>query len=162
MKKIHILFLCLLFLGACKDRLIEIKEPTLPLETQTGARTFGCFVDGKLYVPKGGSSPGRHAISTNIQFDILNLKTDNGSDGINISTSGLNGTGDYSIASNNGFANYIIGSNNYESTVGTLTITKYDKISRIISGRFFFSAKDPKTGKTVNVTEGRFDVTFTN
>ena len=28
--------------------------PQLPPETQTGANTFGCLVNGKVWLPKGG------------------------------------------------------------------------------------------------------------
>jgi hypothetical protein len=48
------------------------------------------------------------------------------------------------------------------STQGKLTITKYDKINRIISGRFFFTGKDAVTGKIVNITDGRFDIKYTD
>lgn len=44
------------------------------------------------------------------------------------------------------------------SYVGKLTITRCDNINHIYSGTFFFTAIDPNTGKTVNVTDGRFDV----
>lgn len=158
-----LLALCFLLCAGMKcKKEVTIYVPKLPAETQTGAKTFGCLVDGKIYVPQGGSSPSRHAISTSIQFAILNLKTDNGVDGINLSTAYLNDIGDYDLALNSSHANYTIGSNNYICTQGTLTITRYDKVNRIISGRFFFTAKDDATGKTVNITDGRFDVTFTN
>jgi hypothetical protein len=29
-------------------------KPTLPAITQTGANTFGCYIDGKLLVPRDG------------------------------------------------------------------------------------------------------------
>jgi hypothetical protein len=35
------------FFAAC-----EKEKPHLPPETQTGANTFGCYINGKLFVPK--------------------------------------------------------------------------------------------------------------
>lgn len=43
-----------------------------------------------------------------------------------------------------------------------LTITNYDVTKNIVSGRFYFTPKNDKTGKTVSITDGRFDVQFTN
>ena len=46
----HILFLCLMFFCiACEEN--ESVDPTLmPEATTTGANTFGCLVDGWVYV----------------------------------------------------------------------------------------------------------------
>ena len=41
---------------------------------------------------------------------------------------------------------------------GEFTITKLDMETQIISGTFWFDVKDPKTGETRKVREGRFDV----
>ena len=41
---------------------------------------------------------------------------------------------------------------------GEFTITKLDLQNQIISGTFWFDVKDPKTGETRKVREGRFDV----
>jgi hypothetical protein len=51
MKKILLPLFFLFFLGCSKD---ENNDPLagLPPETQTGANTFGCLIDGKLYLPR--------------------------------------------------------------------------------------------------------------
>jgi hypothetical protein len=51
MKKILLPLLFLFLLGCNKD---ENNDPLagLPPETQTGANTFGCLIDGKLYLPR--------------------------------------------------------------------------------------------------------------
>jgi hypothetical protein len=51
MKKILLPLLFLFILGCSKD---ENNDPLagLPPETQTGANTFGCLIDGKLYLPR--------------------------------------------------------------------------------------------------------------
>jgi hypothetical protein len=41
---------------------------------------------------------------------------------------------------------------------GKVRFTRIDTVNRIVSGTFEFSAIDNNTGKTINVTDGRFDV----
>lgn len=41
---------------------------------------------------------------------------------------------------------------------GEFTITKLDLEKQIIAGTFWFDVKDPKTGETRKVRDGRFDV----
>jgi len=41
---------------------------------------------------------------------------------------------------------------------GEMTITKLDMENQIISGTFWFDVRDPKTGETREVRDGRFDV----
>ena len=49
MKQPFILVLFLMLLGCSSD---SNPEDGLPKETQTGANTFGCLIDGKLYKPR--------------------------------------------------------------------------------------------------------------
>jgi hypothetical protein len=55
MKKILLPLFFLFFLGCSKD---ENNDPFagLPPETQTGANTFGCLIDGKLFLPRNGNN----------------------------------------------------------------------------------------------------------
>ena len=47
----------ILFTTQCKKD--KNKEPELPPETNTGAMTFGCKVNGKVFVPQDGNGkPG--------------------------------------------------------------------------------------------------------
>ena len=144
----------------CKKYFPEPGPEILPAETQTGARTFGCLVDGKVWLPKGNFPYS--SLSTTIQYDILNLKTTRGNEGINIGIGNMISTGDYVFPMNKNHIEYYIAGVGYEAVQGTLTITRYDKINKILSGRFNFIGKDSTTSKTVSVTDGRFDVTFTN
>ena len=41
---------------------------------------------------------------------------------------------------------------------GKIQFSRIDTLNRIVSGRFEFSAIDNNTAKTINVTDGRFDV----
>ena len=43
---------------------------------------------------------------------------------------------------------------------GTLVVTRFDTISRVVSGTFEFTARQAGTGTVVRVTEGRFDCTL--
>lgn len=43
---------------------------------------------------------------------------------------------------------------------GKIHFTRIDTLNRIVSGTFEFRAIDKNTGKTINVTDGRFDVTI--
>jgi hypothetical protein len=41
---------------------------------------------------------------------------------------------------------------------GSVEITRADPTNLILSGRFSFTGFDISTGKTINVTDGRFDI----
>ena len=59
MKKIITVILLSTLLGAsCKKTNTPSPTDQLPPTTQTGANTFGCLVNGKVYVPKGSSGTG--------------------------------------------------------------------------------------------------------
>ena len=53
MKNTLILVLFLLLIGCSSD---SNPEDGLPLETKTGANTFGCLIDGKLLLPRSGNN----------------------------------------------------------------------------------------------------------
>jgi len=58
LKKVNNLILLLIVLSlsmtSCKSDDEDVFTPTLPPITQTGANTFGCYIDGKLLVPRDG------------------------------------------------------------------------------------------------------------
>ena len=54
----------------------------------------------------------------------------------------------------------ISGDENYMTTTtytGSVEVTRADSVNRIVSGRFSFTAVS-STGKTIKVTDGRFDL----
>ena len=57
MKKQILLFLATLLLFSCSKEEATTNDPTLslPPETQTGANTFGCYINGKLVIPRDGT-----------------------------------------------------------------------------------------------------------
>jgi len=75
MKKILILILALVTIAitittisGCKKEPITCDKPVdcLPPATQTAARTFGCLVDGEVFLPK--ETAGRTAFTIHYQF----------------------------------------------------------------------------------------------
>ncbi len=144
----------------CKKYSPDPGPETLPAETQTGARTFGCLVDGKVWLPI--SKFPYSSLSTTIQYNILNLSSTRRNEFISIAVRNMTDVGNYDLKLNNSHASYTIEDTFYECRQGLLIITKYDKTNKILSGRFSFIGQDSISKKTVSVTDGRFDVTFTN
>lgn len=159
--KFYTLYLLLAFLFTtgmqCKKTSETIKEDNLPAETQTGKGSFGCLVNGKVWLPKGKFPYA--GLTASIQFGGLNLIASQSNEGINVGIGNLNIEGDYQLSGQN--AEYSVGTNFYKSVEGKLTITKYDKVNQIISGRFNFKVKD-LNGQTIDISDGRFDLKYTN
>lgn len=151
------------------------KQYSLPAETQTGAGTFGCKLNGKVWVPKGSdgysgqntqrgySYNGCHFILSSTNYDndplstfVIGFDSACAQVGVPIKLAGgLKGQGGaryftigYSSTDNTEF-----GTN--DSITGELLFTKYSP--PITSGTFWFNAIDT-AGKIIRVTEGRFDV----
>jgi hypothetical protein len=166
----------------CKKKKNE--EPQLPPETTTGAMTFGCKVNGKVFVPKDGRGrPGLYCQYVNLGTGpgggwYLNIPATNWvpnpPEGINIETDsllveeGLSYEFKYDEAANSkikgtAFSGYGNGINGYiktNSDTGTLRIIKFDKINRIIAGTFSYSATDLSNRTKIYITEGRFDIRY--
>jgi hypothetical protein len=169
-----ILILCTVFLGS------SCKKDKLTKETQTGANTFSCKVDGTTYIAQiqgvsfSGAKPitvsnySGGSIPNNGWFEISTIDSrldESVAKLISIRLGYLQSNGKYllgSVASNFGVyelnysqaPNYVTNGNN----TGEVNITRCDTINRIYSGTFFFTAIDANTGKVVSVTDGRFDV----
>lgn len=166
------------FFITCKKDKPAIDQ--LPPATQTGAGTFGCIVNGKVFKPKGDIFSGpilscanqyinggyyfqltaiSKGSSTNYSIGIFadSLKIEN-----NVSYTlktknkreGIYGL--YSISEIQGLINYMTD----DRYIGELKITKLDEINRTVSGTFWFDAVDTNGGK-VEVREGRFDMPYT-
>ena len=156
---------------------------TLPLETQTGAGTFGCLVNAKPFkgtyatsargdwqattrlaisssMNLGGQSTAQQ-ISLNIllggslqnaqTFTLISAATPfpTFTPGTNQAIAG--------VASTNSNLCYYSGNN---IKTGQVTLTKFDGVARIASGRFAFTLYEPGGCDTLKVTNGRFDVKF--
>ncbi len=155
-------------------------DPPLPPETITGAMTFGCKVNGKVFVPEDGNGkPGLF-----VEYPYLGNGPDGGfhlnipafnyqsspKRGVSIVTDSLllfEGVSYYfedSIGSAKAF--YLEEANNglvvyhkLKSDTGSLFITRHDQVNKILSGTFSFSGTNDN-GAKVYVTEGRFDIRY--
>lgn len=175
-----LLALCSIFAGCKKDNAnAATQQDILPPATQTGANTFGCLVNGKVWIPKGsepnGVKPNPHIIySTGINgIPYLSIDTrqfsNNSSIGeIYISFGNLNRLGFYMAGADfrfsSGWSTVLgnCGMTTLDSTVqsrGGGVITKLDIPNQIIAGTFAFKAKRPNCD-TVFITDGRFDIKF--
>lgn len=189
MRKIFfILFVAGLFFSltsnSCRKhrRDIQSEESKLPPQTQTGANTFGCLINGKAFLPKGSGLAGP-VLSC---YYIQNTPTEQGyflglSAGDFSNTSDVFGIGIYtdtlqvSVGAHNlsdtakgnyyglySKVNYPESSKYYTTSrdPGIFTITRFDEQSQIISGTFNFNVLT-KTNDTLKVTDGRFDMHYT-
>ena len=163
--RIYFIILILTLFSCSKDRLTPA--------TQTGANTFSCKIDGKVFKPaeSGGLSFGGPPITVyNLHYNGFTLlasynRTDNGQTpkDIVINLHYLQSIGIYELKN---FPNavyrysYAYGPEYHTNNTytGQINITRCDTVNKIYSGTFFFRAINDSTGKIVNITDGRFDV----
>jgi hypothetical protein len=180
-RKINLLLLlCSIVLcsSQCKKNNTNVLEDQLPPATQTGANTFGCLVNGKVYVPSGysgGTKPNPHFVyeiglnglpTLNMSADKIENTNYKGS--IFLSIGNLNHLGTYNYPVD---MNFSVGWVDVIGTCGTIAfdttikkwgggiITKLDIPNRIISGTFSCKFKTLQCD-TVFITDGRFDIKF--
>ena len=140
----------------------------LPPVTTEGKGTFGCKVNGKVWLPKGSwGSP-----ATRIEYfnDNLMINGYRSSDEtkVNINVKPIYDTGYYDFStfnfeSSRGLYRNVTLTINYRAqpiTKGYVHLLRFDPyIKGIISGTFEFDAYNSE-GDTVHITEGRFDLYF--
>ena len=185
MKQLKLIFISaalssLFIFSQCKKK---TEEPQLPPETTTGAMTFGCKINGKVFVPKDGrGKPGLYVKYVYLGPGVgegwfLNIPatdwTTNPSDAVVIQTDSLLVeearvyefmlTPSYQRIKGTFYTVCDIADKTFAKTTndnGTITIKKFDQINRILSGTFFYSATNISTGEKINVTDGRFDIRY--
>jgi hypothetical protein len=176
MKYSVLTLLMVILLGtSCKKHAEQPQNPlaALPAPTRTGARTFGCLINGQALVARNRNLLEGPLISAYYNGQYLTLSGGNkNSDGsitsILIATDSLSITAGQSIGlatllkGGTAGASYDIFSKintvEYKTSAaltGLLTITRFD--SGIVSGTFYFNALN-SSGDTVKVTNGRFDL----
>ena len=179
MKNLLLIFaIAFLFYGCDKD--LFQGSDQLPATTQTGARTVGCLVNGKVLIPhkEGIGSPVNcfYQPDENVDYYFTMAFSDmrgNSSVGVQISNrkselilnkiyilnknridnldyKGSGGSYDTDVR------NYFYTNN---ITTGELKITKIDLTKGIIAGTFWFDAVNSK-GEKVEIREGRFEWGF--
>ncbi len=158
------------------------QKDKLPPETQEGANTFGCKINGKSWVPNGGPGlMGAKPISGGfvaIYDDQHKLSTS-----IEIKTNSKNGetvsfyvsdyrVGNYTLNENTSIRPFSFTPKNYgvyifmgeqfitnSKATGVVNITHADTLTSIISGTFSFRCSSTKKPNEVfEITNGRFDI----
>ena len=176
MQRLLCLYCLCLILSAC-DR--EAPQPVdqLPPATQEGANTFGCLVDGELWLPESDSwldVPWTASYSNGLSYLIFSATNETSNSGFRFSfpsdfgTSGLiraEGTYELIHVSNQKYIYFRQGNTFYrpDSTHnGVLTITRLDTLEgRFVSGTFYFDAvNENDSTDIVQITDGRFDLKF--
>jgi hypothetical protein len=188
--KSSLISLLLLFtFYSCKKQKPAKPIDQLPAATQTGANTFGCLVNGQAVVihkPFGDLSPdfgcqyqliypnvsgfsfnlygtdkidGCHFKSVEIGLDSIQLQeTTYSLNSLFFANYGRDGLVDIA----NGCPPSPLLTYSTDSTItGQLTITHFDQPKQIVSGTFYFDAVETMKGDTVHVTDGRFDMIYT-
>lgn len=156
----------------------------LPPETQTGANTFGCLVNGQAFTPKGSSLAGsilqanyqliyapsstgyilgitgRDRSTEEIKSILIGFDSLAAEEGRRYQLTTIikgNAGGQYGLYPPTG-SYQIFQTNN--TAIGELWIKKFDPVNQIVSGTFWFDAVNAN-GQKVEVRNGRFDVRFT-
>lgn len=183
MKNLFFILIAFLIVG-CRDS-SDDNSPKLPPETQTGANTFGCLVNGRLFYPRDGTFDIMGAnkavvYSGNNKFDeilVANFK-----DGkplnymyFHIHDLPTKGVGEYVWKESNFnkgidglMQNYLYVRafdyttntwkwyTSYENS-GKTVITKYG-VQPIVSGTFSGKLRTADGKETIEITNGRFDI----
>ena len=184
MKTKLLLYSALLLLTQCSKCKHNDPQPeppaTLPAETQTGAGTFGCLINGKVYTaPSTILTTGDwQSLTKLVVGGQLHENGNRRTEGVPVSMA-LNGQllnqqAFSMISSATPFPIFTPGVNQfYARTVilpciydgarfktGRVELVKFDGVQRIASGRFAFALYEPGGCDTLRVTNGRFDVKF--
>jgi len=175
--KPFLVFLLILSAISCK------KEFEFPEITQEGKGTFGCIIDGKKYVPEDLKSPlSPRVISASLEqigageyhYLVISVSNDKTKKIGHFKISYYGALedlheGKFDVTDpaivGRGFSSEIFRGDLYtyatdENTEGAITILKFDKRQKIISGTFAFPMFHSKTGERIEVTEGRFYLKF--
>ena len=146
-------------------------DPTLPDITQEGKGTFGCMIDGELFIPKGPDPTGGFRGNPHAKFievsgtlRIIAQNTDTWSVNLSGST-GIFSEGEYEIRNTGTVTNLLTSTcNKYlvDTTNSSLIInyleTDLDIVSGVFSGQFI---NECDSTIIIQVTDGRFDLTYT-
>ena len=170
-----IIMLCFCFAQCKKTNAPDLGEQ-LPPETQTGAFTFGCKVDGKVYTAKGKGGllsdqfvNYRFYSDTTIYISVGNTSSKFNLD-MTIKYTGIFGIHNtipqLGIFQDNSNGTIQGSSNTYytnDTMLGRINIKYFNGsiipllAGNILSGTFEMDAKN-SNGKVIRFTEGRFDI----
>lgn len=159
------IILCSFFYGACNE-----DQDELPPITMEGRNTFGCFVNGELFLPKGplGQS-GLHAEISNYRDTAgLIIYASNTAANKVLTMSILDSPmlqmgKPYDLRDSNFQVQYIDYDDSrnctYESVEeGYITLSKFELTENIISGTFEIKLLSKNCNASVTLKQGRFDI----
>lgn len=152
----------------------------LPPATQTGAQTIGCLVNGVPFTDSGIMNnfyqfiDGEYFLVVNWSEDTFQgykdgqialnrIEIQEGQTYVLDKSSFI--AGDYTGAGATFTSNLSEFFGQYETNenfTGIIHFTRFDTENFIMSGTFEFEAKEIQTGQIFTVTDGRFDLNFTN
>lgn len=145
---------------SCKD---DPDDWTLPPATSNGAGTFGCLIDGKVYIPYGEVpwvDPGVYmtVVYASSEGHSFALMVRDKKDGIVENKRYYFEGGEdvklsYTTISPAAYCFY-----EDPPVTGSIMFSRVDFEAHVISGTFEFTAYSDGCNKSVTVTEGRFDL----
>ena len=171
------LLLCLISFSGMK---CEKDELGLPPITQTGANRVGFLLNGQPWTPKGHVGVSAN-LSINVDFGYNNgvfsirayrydsITKKQEYFGIGMRDSLNYYTPPFSLALTNKGLNRFYFSDDFCTmfssdtdaySAGKLTISKLDKINKIIAGTFNATLYKPGCADTIRITDGRFDMSY--
>ena len=190
MKRLIFPALLLLALAGCSSKETPAPAAQLPAATQTGQNKAGCKVGGQVWLPAGGGLFAPNPLSVSLRRSVTGLQlsvlldrdplTDDGQPNArtqimlyvpNVTRPGIIELNQYAdprlTTSNPAYAAFTYTAPTPDkvlltgpATPGQLVITRLDTVSRIVAGTVQFRAQEQAGPATVDVTEGRFDLTY--
>jgi len=163
-KSLLLIVWVLVIANSCKP-----KGEALPAPTTEGLNTFGCKINGKVWLANGiRNDQGPAAKAIEVEFKKLSDSTfylfihtnANTKDRVQLSMpKGVLGTNILTYRQDQPFAIYYDNKFRlFTSNSGKIVITRLDTINRIVSGTFEFDGEYVVTKEIVRITEGRFDI----
>jgi hypothetical protein len=155
----------------CKDNDPSPEEPKLPAETQSGVGALGGRFDNVGFAAKSSTKISAvWACAGNCLSIAADVEPNRDVSGIRFSLNGAINQGATFTAINaqptgqvGDYSSFVVThSCDYEATRlvrGQITLTRFDEVARIASGRFACTLYKPGCD-TLRVTDGRFDVRF--
>ena len=182
MKKLFLLLIITIAFSCCNND--DDNNPTNPIDqlppaTQTGAQTIGCLVNGEPFIDNASFNNFYQFIDGEYYLVInWDINTSNGFKDGQISLSKIEvQEGQTYILNISDYLedDYVGGNGTYTTNIGAITqyetnsnytgqihFTRFDTENFIMSGTFEFEAQDIFSEETISITNGRFDLNFTN
>ncbi len=176
---------CVMFLAfeSCKkDKTSSTASYQLPAASQSGANTFGFLLNGEVFIPKGYINPSpnlRVFVDPTFNDGNLDIRVYRIVDKIlvdmSIGSDSIKNVGTYPIKDFTRASVYLAKHTKDLATEycqvyngvaynrnGSISITRYDLINRIVSGTFEVTMVNDACGfgTPINITQGRFDLKY--